>query len=241
MNDTKKNQSYKAIKKILIQSKFCRDNDDDDLDENGKDYQNLELCYTVTISLEQFILLGNYTNRKNKQFVLKNCLLYSPNEIARILAILPQSVRTIQRDIYKDFAKEMGNDILELLQQKKYKKIGQRLDCANKRIENNNQFAFKEVEQLAKIKGSDIACLDDKINKCFNLLRDEITNKTLIKDLSFNTELQILNMYNKSYFNELLGRIDVIKFLTLITILKGDMGSINLRNHIQKLLNKLQP
>ncbi|MHC5268849.1 hypothetical protein ACYSNO_06705 [Enterococcus sp. LJL98] len=219
------------IRKILIYSKFARDGESPDLNEEGK---NLLTAYTATIALERFILSGVYTQRKNKEFILKNCLLLTPSEIAESLGIQPQSVRAIQKEIYADLVKEIGDDVLDLIQEKQYTTIGHRIDYSNQRLENNNQIIFKNVTDIAYEHVKNIDYLNDQIQQLSTQLREELKIKQTIKNSTFKNEFQYLQVYSPLYCNTLFNNIDPVKFLTILSILEGDTGSIDLRNKIQK-------
>ncbi|MGO3733357.1 MAG: hypothetical protein ACTJHC_09300 [Vagococcus sp.] len=222
------------INQILIQANYTREHEVRYNHSYKEDEKTATLRRTVTLDLEKFILEGAYTQRKNKEYILKNWLSMSPTDIADNLGIQAQSVRAIQRQIYQDFSKELGNNILDLLIDNNFQQIKKNLDCAYQRLQNNNQFIFKEVEHIIVGKENNLSFLNDKINEYCTTLRIELRENGNIDNSSFHKEAQILKLYTNASLNRLLDNLDIVKFNTLIQILNGNTGSLKLRNYVQK-------
>lgn len=222
------------INQILIQANYTREHEVRYNPTYKEDEKTATLRRTVTLDLERFILEGAYTQRKNKEYILKNWLSMSPSTIADGLGIQAQSVRAIQKQIYQDFVKELGNNILELLVDNNFQQIKKNLDCAYQRLQNNNQFIFDEVQDAIMLKEKNLFLLEDNVHKCYSSFRNELRKDGNIEHSSLQKEAQLLKLYTNNYLDKLIDKVDIVKLNTLMRILDGDIGSLNLRNHIQK-------
>lgn len=222
------------ISQILIQANYTREHEVRYNPTYKENERMATLRRTVTLDLERFILEGAYTQRKNKEYILKNWLSMSPSTIADGLGIQAQSVRAIQKQIYQDFVKELGNNILELLLDNNFPQIKKNLDCAYQRLQNNNQFIFDEVLDTIMLKEKNLFLLEDNVYKCYSSFRNELREDGNIEHSSLQKEAQLLKLYTNNYLDKLIDKVDIVKLNTLIRILDGDIGSLNLRNHVQK-------
>lgn len=84
------------------------------------------------------------------------------------------------------------------------------------------------------LKEKNLFLLEDSVHKCYSSFRNELREDGNIEHSSLQKEARLLKIYTNNYLDKLIDEVDIVKLNTLLDVLNGTIGSLNLRNHVQK-------
>lgn len=204
------------------------------LKESHRFRKNNQLGVDTLNELSSFIFRGDYTNVKNKEYVLRNWLLYSPRHMANDLGITVKGVYYLKKKINDQLVKELGSDLTTLVFNENFQEISTRLKLSKKRLNTDSALPhyINSVVTKKVLEETHNTPMDGWLE---SNLKATLNGHNTID--AFIPELAFMKHYRKIEINKQINSLNPKLLDYLIQISANKKGSLELRNLLFKYLN----
>lgn len=204
------------------------------LKESHRFRRNKQLGIDTLNELSTFIFNGKYAKVKNKEYILKNWLLYSPKRMALDLDITVKGVYYLKKKINEQLIKELGSDLATLVFDENFQEITTRLKLAQKRLNTDSALPqyINGIVTKKVIKEPHNMPMDGWLE---SNLKATLNGRNTID--AFIPELAFMKNYRKTEINKQINSLNPKLLDYLIQISASKKGNLELRNLLFKYLN----
>ena len=187
--------------------------------------------------LTTFIFRGEYTNVKNKEYVLKYWLIHTPKQMSEKLDITVKGVYYLKKKINSQLIEELGADLLQLIYKENFYEVGNRVKLSQARL-NTDSALPQYISNLVrkKVMQSNLRTPNESELKYRLISALDGSSTTNI----FNREIAFMKYYRKVEINNHLNLLNPILLQYLMEISANKKDDLELRNMLFNYLNDSQ-